>query len=193
MKDNRSPYNFWERKDYENNFVKQNKTLILDLLGAESYLDLSESELDKFAGIDGVAKIGDYTVGIALRIRRPKYDKWKHNFTLGHHYDKSNSQVHKILNSLRTDVLSPNFILQINGVDDQGNCLECEAIKIQSEPFANYLTDLIENDALDSFYNQNIAAYEFSFRDAWYSTDTGVEYYYIEDNTIVTTLTNEAE
>ena len=58
MKDNRNPYNFWENKTFEDTFVENNKQLILDLMGADEYIDLSSSTLDKDAGIDGVAKRG---------------------------------------------------------------------------------------------------------------------------------------
>ena len=79
-------------------------------MGADEYIDLSSSTLDKDAGIDGV-KLGKDNVGIALRIRKPQYKRWKHNFTLGHHFNKENSQIHVVLNALRPKVLSPNYIL----------------------------------------------------------------------------------
>ena len=55
MKDNRNPYNFWENKTYEDTFVENNKQLILDLVGADEYIDLSSFTLDKDTGIDGLA------------------------------------------------------------------------------------------------------------------------------------------
>ena len=112
MKDNRNPYTFWENKTYEDTFVENNKQLILELMGADEYIDLSSSTLDKDAGIDGVAKLGKDNVGIALRIRKTQYNRWKHNFTLDHHFNKENSHIHVVLNALRPEVLSPNNILQ---------------------------------------------------------------------------------
>ena len=100
MQDNRNVYDFWENKNYEETFVQQNKELILDLMGADEYYNISSSFLDKDAGDDGIAKLGKDNIGIALRIRKPQYKKWRYNFTLGHHYNKENSQVHAVLNSL---------------------------------------------------------------------------------------------
>ena len=51
IKDNRSSYSFWENKTYEETFVKANKELILDLMGADEYFDISSSFLDKDAGL----------------------------------------------------------------------------------------------------------------------------------------------
>ena len=55
MNDLRNKYDFWENKTYEDTFVENNKQLILDLVGADEYIDLSSSTLDKDTGIDGVA------------------------------------------------------------------------------------------------------------------------------------------
>ena len=193
MKDNRSPHNFWKNKTYEETFVKQNKSLILDLMGADEYYDISSSFLDKDAGIDGIAKMGKENVGIALRIRKPQYNKWKHNFTLGHHFNKENSQVHVVLNSLRNDVMSPNYILQINGVDDEGYCEECTVIKVQTFPFATFLQEKINDNTLDNYYQSNLASYEFKMGVVYKQLTTGVEFYSISNNTIVKYLNNDTD
>jgi len=193
MKDERNPYNFWENKTYEDTFVENNKELILDLMGADDYFTLSSSFLDKDAGIDGIAKMGKDNIGIALRIRKPEYYKWRFNFTLGHHYDKENSQVHAVLNALRPDVLSPNYILQINGVDENGYCEECSVIKVQTFPFATHLQEKIDDNTLDNFYQSRLASYEFKMRDVYQQLTTGVEFYSIENNTITQYHNNDTD
>lgn len=184
-------YNFEERMAYEETFVNQNSTLINALMGSDKYVDLSRSELDINAGIDGFAQIGKECKGVALRIRKPTYKKYKHRFTLGHHISKNNSQVHAILNSLKPDLLAPNFVLQINGVDEKGYCKQCDAIKIQSDVYAHYLNDLINNNTLQNIYQLNLDAYEFKMQEVYAKTFSGVDYYYIEDNTIIKTYSND--
>ena len=191
MKDLRNTYDFKKNKEYEETFISTNTDLILDLMGADKYVDLSQTFLDIDAGIDGVAKIEKENIGIALRIRKPEYFKYRYNFTLGHHFDKENSQVHAILNSLRPDVMSPNFILQINGVDENGYCEECVAIKIQTDVFARYLKELIQNNTLDNLFVPRLASYEFQMKDVFHETNSGVDYYYIENNTITKTASND--
>ena len=191
MEDLRKDYSFQNNKEYEETFTSTNTDLILDLMGADKYIDLSQTFLDIDAGIDGVAKIEKENIGIALRIRKPEYSKFRHNFTLGHHFDKENSQVHAILNSLRPDVMSPNFILQINGVDENGYCEECVAIKIQTDVFAHYLKELIQNNTLDNLFVPVLASYEFKMKDVFYETNSGVDYYYIKDNTIIKAASND--
>ena len=191
MKDLRNTYDFKKNKEYEETFTSTNTDLILDLMGADKYIDLSQTFLDIDAGIDGVAKIEKENIGIALRIRKPEYFKYRYNFTLGHHFDKENSQVHAILNSLRPDVMSPNFILQINGVDEKGYCEECVAIKIQTDVFARYLKELIQNNTLDNLFVRRLASYEFKMKDVFNETNSGVDYYYIENNTITKTASND--
>jgi len=191
MKDLRNTYDFKKNKEYEETFISTNTDLILDLMGADKYIDLSQTFLDIDAGIDGVAKIEKENIGIALRIRKPEYFKYRYNFTLGHHFDKENSQVHAILNSLRPDVMSPNFILQINGVDENGYCEECVAIKIQTDVFARYLKELIQNNTLDNLFVPRLASYEFQMKDVFHETNSGVDYYYIENNTITKTASND--
>ena len=193
MKDNRNPYNFWENKTYEDTFVENNKQLILDLMGADDYFTLSSSFLDKDAGIDGIAKMGKNSIGIALRIRKPEYYKWRFNFTLGHHYDKENSQVHAVLNALRPDILSPNYILQINGVDENGYCEECSVIKVQTFPFAKQLQEKIDDNTLDNYYQSRLGSYEFKMRDVYQQLTTGVEFYSVEDNTITKYHNNDRD
>ena len=168
MEDLRKDYSFLKNKEYEETFTSTNTDLILDLMGADKYVDLSQTFLDIDAGIDGVAKIEKENIGIALRIRKPEYFKYRYNFTLGHHFDKENSQVHAILNSLRPDVMSPNFILQINGVDENGYCEECVAIKIQTDVFARYLKELIQNNTLDNLFVPRLASYEFQMKDVFH-------------------------
>ena len=191
MEDLRKDYSFQKNKEYEETFTSTNTNLILDLMGADKYIDLSQTFLDIDAGIDGVAKIEKENIGIALRIRKPDYFKYRYNFTLGHHFDKENSQVHAILNSLRPDVMSPNFILQINGVDENGYCEECVAIKIQTDVFARYLKELIQNNTLDNLFVPRLASYEFQMKDVFHETNSGVDYYYIENNTITKTASND--
>ena len=191
MEDLRKDYSFLKNKEYEETFTSTNTDLILDLMGADKYVDLSQTFLDIDAGIDGVAKIEKENIGIALRIRKPEYFKYRYNFTLGHHFDKENSQVHAILNSLRPDVMSPNFILQINGVDEKGYCEECVAIKIQTDVFARYLKELIQNNTLDNLFVPRLASYEFKMKDVFNETNSGVDYYYIENNTIIKTASND--
>ena len=193
VKDERNPYSFTANKTYEETFVSANKDLIKDLTGADEYYDISSSFLDKDAGIDGIAKMGKDNIGIALRIRKPQYYKWRFNFTLGHHYDKENSQVHAVLNSLRGDVLSPNYILQINGVQEDGYCKECYAIKIQTDVFATYLKEKRDDHTLDNYYQSRLASYEFTMQDVYHQLTTGVEFYLVQDNTITNYLNNDTD
>ena len=193
IKDNRNSYSFWENKTYEETFVKANKELILDLMGADDYFDISSSFLDKDAGIDGIAKIGKDNIGIALRIRKPEYYKWRFNFTLGHHYDKENSQVHAVLNALRPEVISPNYILQINGVDEDGYCKECYAIKVQTDVFANYIKEKRDYHTLDNYYQSRLASYLFTMQDVYHQLTTAVEFYLLQDNTITKYLNNDTD
>ena len=169
------------------------KELILDLMGADEYYNISSSFLDKDVGIDGIAKLGKDNIGIALRIRKPQYKKWRYNFTLGHHYNKENSQVHAVLNSLRGDVLSPNYILQINGVNENGYCKECYAIKVQTDVFANYIKEKRDDHTLDNYYQTNLASYEFVMQDVYQQLTTGVEFYLVENNTITKYLNNDTD
>jgi hypothetical protein len=193
MEDLRNPYSFKANKTYEETFVGANKDLIKNLTGADEYYDISSSFLDKDAGIDGIAKLGKDSIGIALRIRKPEYYKWRFNFTLGHHYDKDNSQVHAVLNSLRGDVMSPNYILQINGVQEDGYCKECYAIKVQTDVFATYLTKKIDDNTLDNYYQTKLASYEFTMQDVYHELTTGVEFYLVQDNTITKNLNNDED
>ncbi|MGB2404238.1 MAG: hypothetical protein ACPIA1_02770 [Flavobacteriaceae bacterium] len=191
MEDLRKNYDFWENKTYEETFVNNNKELILDLMGADEYFDISSSFLDKDAGIDGIAKMGKDNIGIALRIRKPQYNKWRYNFTLGHHFDKDNSQVHAILNALRPNVISPNFILQINGVNEEGYCEDCTAIKIQTDVFAELIQKRQQDNTLDEYYIPRLASYEFTMNDVFYETNSGVDYYLIENDTIINKASND--
>ena len=191
MEDLRNPYSFKANKTYEETFTKANTQLLLDLMGADSYVDLSQTFLDKDSGIDGIAKVGKDNKGVALRIRKPEYSRYKYNFTLGHHFDKENSQVHAILNALRPDVIAPNFLLQINGVSEDGYCEECVAIKIQTDVFAYHLKEKIADTTLDNLYVPRLAAYEFKMKDVFYETNSGVDYYLIENDTIIKAASND--
>ena len=140
MIDDRNPYDFEANKTYEETFVENNANLIKELTGTSEVVSLSQTKLDVFAGIDLLVQQGRSIVGIALRIRKPTAYKWRYNFTLGHHISKPNSQIHTIMNSLHsTEVLYPNYILQINGIEDNGYCADCVAIKIQTN-LSDYLT-----------------------------------------------------
>jgi hypothetical protein len=190
--DNRNPYDFEANKTYEETFVENNAELIKELTGTSEVVSLSQTKLDVFAGIDLLVQQGRSIVGIALRIRKPTAYKWRYNFTLGHHISKPNSQIHTVMNSLHsTEVLYPNYILQINGIEDNGYCADCVAIKIQTNLFADkYLKDKIITEEIESYYNNRLASYEFSMRDVHSQTDSGVDFFEVQDNTIIKQVSN---
>ena len=90
-----------------------------------------------------------------------------------------------------TEVLYPNYILQINGIEDNGYCEDYVAILIQTNVFADkYLKDKILTEEIESYYNNRLASYEFSMRDVHIQTDSGVDFFEIKDNTIIKQVSN---
>ena len=178
-------YSFKERKEYEETFVQNNSALIQEITGASLVYNISQTEMDKRSGIDAILMIDGGLSGVALRIRKPKYKKYSKRFTVGHHISQSNSQIHTILNSTNNSlVFHPHFILQVNGVDQEGYCKECYAILIQTNVFADYLKELIETKILEDYYIPVLNAYEFEFEEIFTQTDTGVDLYNIKNNNI---------
>ena len=192
MIDKRNPYDFQANKNYEETFVKYNADLIKGLTNANEIICQSQSEMDVFAGIDLIVQQGRRLIGIALRIRKPLANKWRYNFTLGHHISKPNSQIHTVMNSLHsTEVLFPHYILQVNGVEEDGNCLDCVAIKIQTNVFANnYLKEKIITNLIDDYYIDRLASYEFGMKDVFTQTDSGVDFFEVENNIITKQFSN---
>ena len=178
-------YSFKERKEYEETFVQNNSALIQEITGASLVYNISQTEMDKRSGIDAILMIDGGLSGVALRIRKPKYKKYSKRFTVGHHISQSNSQIHTILNSTNNSlVFHPHFILQVNGVDQEGYCKECYAILIQTNVFADYLKELIETKILEDYYIPVLNAYEFEFEEIFTQTDTGVDLFQIKNNNI---------
>lgn len=178
-------YSFKERKEYEETFVENNSALIQEITGASLVYNISQTEMDKRSGIDAILMIDGGLSGVALRIRKPKYKKYSKRFTVGHHISQSNSQIHTILNSTNNPlVFHPHFILQVNGVDQEGYCKECYAILIQTNVFADYLKELIETKILEDYYIPVLNAYEFEFEEIFTQTDTGVDLFQIKNNNI---------
>ena len=178
-------YSFKDRKQYEETFVENNSALIQEITGASLVYNISQTEMDKRSGIDAILMIDGGLSGVALRIRKPKYKKYSKRFTVGHHISQSNSQIHTILNSTNNSlVFHPHFILQVNGVDQEGYCKECYAILIQTNVFADYLKELIETKILEDYYIPVLNAYEFEFEEIFTQTDTGVDLFNIKNNNI---------
>jgi hypothetical protein len=178
-------YSFKDRKEYEETFVENNSALIQEITGASLVYNISQTEMDKRSGIDAILMIDGGLSGVALRIRKPKYKKYSKRFTVGHHISQSNSQIHTILNSTNNSlVFHPHFILQVNGVDQEGYCKECYAILIQTNVFADYLKELIETKILEDYYIPVLNAYEFEFEEIFTQTDTGVDLFQIQNNNI---------
>ena len=178
-------YSFKDRKEYEETFVENNSALIQEITGASLVYNISQTEMDKRSGIDAILMIDGGLSGVALRIRKPKYKKYSKRFTVGHHISQSNSQIHTILNSTNNPlVFHPHFILQVNGVDQEGYCKECYAILIQTNVFADYLKELIETKILEDYYIPVLNAYEFEFEEIFTQTDTGVDLFQIKNNNI---------
>ena len=178
-------YSFKDRKEYEETFVENNSALIQKITGASLVYNISQTEMDKRSGIDAILMIDGGLSGVALRIRKPKYKKYSKRFTVGHHISQSNSQIHTILNSTNNSlVFHPHFILQVNGVDQEGYCKECYAILIQTNVFADYLKELIETKILEDYYIPVLNAYEFEFEEIFTQTDTGVDLFQIKNNNI---------
>ena len=183
---------FEERKIYEETFVENNSALIEELTGASRVFDISQTPMDKRAGVDAILQFDRGLSGVALRIRKPKYEKFSKRFTIGHHISQPNSQIHCILNSTNdSNVFYPHLILQVNGVDEEGYCKECYAIMLQTNVFANYLKELIKTNTLEDYYNTVLNAYEFEFTEVFYQTDTGVDLFHIQNNNIKYVKTHE--
>ena len=178
-------YDFEARKQYEETFVRNNSSLIMELTGASWVYDISRSKLDRQSGIDAIIQIDKGLSGVALRVRRPKYKKYAKRFTIGHHITHPTSQIHSILNSINdSNVFYPQFILQVNGVNDEGYCEECFAILMQTNTFAGYLLKHIENNTLEDYYVPLLNAYEFEFSNVFTQTNTGVDLFHIKENQI---------
>ena len=183
---------FEERKRYEETFVVNNSALIEELTGASRVFDISQTPMDKRAGVDAILQFDRGLSGVALRIRKPQYKKFSKRFTIGHHISQPNSQIHRILNSTNdSNVFYPHLVLQVNGVDEEGYCKECYAIMLQTNVFANYLKELIKTNTLEDYYNTVLNAYEFEFTEVFYQTDTGVDLFHIQNNNIKYVKTHE--
>ena len=183
---------FEERKIYEETFVQNNSSLIEELTGASRVFDISQTPMDKRAGVDAILQFDRGLSGVALRIRKPKYEKFSKRFTIGHHISQPNSQIHCILNSTNdSNVFYPHLVLQVNGVDEEGYCKECFAIMLQTNVFANHLKELIKTNTLEDYYNTVLNAYEFEFTEVFYQTDTGVDLFHIQNNNIKYVKTHE--
>ncbi len=183
---------FEERKRYEESFVENNSALIEELTGASRVFNISQTPLDKRAGVDAILQFDRGLSGVALRIRKPQYKKYAKRFTIGHHISQPNSQIHCILNSTNdSNVFYPHFILQVNGVDEQGYCKDCYAIMLQTNVFANYLKELIETNTLEYYYIPVLRSYEFEFTEVFTQTDTGVDLFHIQNNNIKYVKTHE--
>ena len=62
---------------------------------------------------------------------------------------------------------------------------------LQTNLFANYLRELIETNTLENYYIPVLDAYEFEFSKVFTQTDTGVDLFYIQNNTIKNVKTHE--
>jgi len=153
---------------------------------------ISQTPLDKRAGVDSILQFDRGLSGVALRIRKPQYKKFSKRFTIGHHISQPNSQIHCILNSTNeSNVFYPHLILQVNGVDEKAYCKDCYAIMLQTNVFANYLKELIKTNTLEDYYNTVLNAYKFEFTEVFYQTDTGVDLFHIQNNNIKYVKTHE--
>jgi hypothetical protein len=183
---------FEERKRCEETFVENNSALIEELTGASRVFDISQTPMDKRAGVDAILQFDRGLSGVALRIRKPQYKMFSKRFTIGHHISQPNSQIHCILNSTNdSNVFYPHLVLQVNGVDEEGYCKECYAVMLQTNVFANYLKELIETNTLEDYYIPVLRSYEFEFTEVFYQTDTGVDLFHIQNNNIKYVKTHE--
>ena len=183
---------FEERKIYEETFVQNNSSLIEELTGASRVFDISQTPMDKRAGVDAILQFDRGLSGVALRIRKPQYKKFSKRFTIGHHISQPNSQIHCILNSTNdSNVFYPHLVLQVNGVDEEGYCKECFAIMLQTNVFANHLKELIKTNTLEDYYIPVLRSYEFEFTEVFTQTDTGVDLFHIQNNDIKYVKTHE--
>ena len=182
--------NFKRQTDYETTFFKNNSGLIKNITASDYVADYTRSSLDVLAGIDCSLIINRTMKGLALRIRRPKYEKWNKNFTISGHIEKHNSQMRVLLNSIGGDAFYPHLILQINGVNDKGDCEKGKAILIESNVFAKYLSKLIAQNELESLYDQELDAYEFDFIKVFKELENGVTLFEIENNKVFYEISN---
>jgi len=182
---NYKDFSFEERKNYEERFVQNNSALIQEITGASLVYNISQTPLDLRSGVDAIIQLDRGLSGVALRIRKPQYKRFSKRFTIGHHISKPNSQIHTILNSTNKSlVFYPHFILQVNGVNDEGYCKDCSAILLQTDVFAKYLMNLINTNQLEDYYMPVLDAYEFLYSNVFTQTDTGVDLFEIENNQI---------
>ena len=166
--------------------------MIEELTGASRVFDISQTPMDKRSGVDAILQFDRGLSGVALRIRKPKYEKFSKRFTIGHHISQPNSQIHCILNSTNdSNVFYPHLILQVNGVDEEGYCKECFAIMLQTNVFANHLKELIKTNTLEDYYIPVLRSYEFEFTEVFTQTDTGVDLFHIQNNNIKYVKTHE--
>ncbi|MDA9588160.1 hypothetical protein N9R82_03700 [Flavobacteriaceae bacterium] len=183
---------FEERKIYEETFVENNSALIEELTGASRVFDISQTPMDKRSGVDAILQFDGGLSGVALRIRKLKYEKFSKRFTIGHHISQPNSQIHCIFNSTNdSNVFYPHLVLQVNGVDEEGYCKECYAIMLQTNVFANHLKELIKTNTLEDYYIPVLRSYEFEFTEVFTQTDTGVDLFHIQNNNIKYVKTHE--
>jgi len=62
---------------------------------------------------------------------------------------------------------------------------------LQTDVFANYLKELIKTNTLEDYYNTVLRSYEFEFTEVFTQTDTGVDLFYIQNNSIQYVKTHE--
>ena len=182
--------NFKTQIDYESTFIENNSSLIKNITASDFISDYTRSDFDLFAGIDLSVASNRKVRGLALRIRRPKYEKWNKNFTISGHINKPNSQIKVILNSIENNACYPHLVLQINGVDNDGSCIKAKAILIESNVLAKYIMHLIDLKELNLYYEQKIDAYEFNFYEIFEKLETGVKIFGIKDNYIYYEISN---
>ena len=68
---------------------------------------------------------------------------------------------------------------------------DCTAIKIQTDVFAELIQQRKQDNTLDEYYVPRLASYEFTMNDVFYETNSGVDYYLIENDTIINKASND--
>lgn len=135
-----------------------NKDLIKSVLQADAIEDCAGSLMDKVSGIDAIATKDKRQVGVSLRVRKDDYG----SITLSRNISDKHSQVHTLLKTISGDVhfLSPAFIVQLNGLDNNNRC-NGTIWRINAREFAKWIQILIDKDILGQFFNPQLLAYEF--------------------------------
>jgi len=146
--------------DYKEGFQKEAEgfikyeRLLKRLLTASNIELLTRGMLDKECGVDAIARIQKQHYFISLRFRKTHRDY--NSFTLSRYIKENSSELKKWL----TNKVRPDFFIQISETNKGTRVIE-----VNVDSFNLYIKKLIKDNTLESYYNQDLMAYEFSLKD----------------------------